>query len=148
MPPVWFKSIREHLKDSPMGDIMLLYQHIYNQLSRWDYCMRQDRLEQMADAREELNHISDNILPSGSGIDSGSRIELEFHKETIKISTSFHHMDEMGGYDGWTYHLITVTPSLSGGVNLKISGHDRNDIKDYLLDIFYGVLSSEYMRGE
>jgi hypothetical protein len=31
---------------------------------------------------------------------------------------------------------VTVTGSLLSGINLKISGRDRNQIKDYLHDMF------------
>jgi hypothetical protein len=52
-------------------------------------------------------------------------------------------MDDGGGYDGWTEHTITVTPSFRG-FDLTISGRDRNDIKDYLHQTFDHVLSAHY----
>jgi len=52
-------------------------------------------------------------------------------------------MNEHGFYDGWTEHRITVKPSLAFGFELTISGRDRNEIKDYLSDVFYLWLREE-----
>ena len=51
-------------------------------------------------------------------------------------------MDDAGFYDGWTGHTITITPSFSG-INLRISGPNRNDIKDYLYETFDYALSRD-----
>ena len=50
-------------------------------------------------------------------------------------------MDEHGGYDGWTEHKIIVTPSLVYGFELRVTGKDRNDIKDYIAEVMHGALS-------
>ena len=84
------------------------------------------------------------FLPSGSGFDNGTAIYLdESSADKIVLATSFHHMDEMGGYDGWTDHKITVKPSLVFGFTLSIGGRDRNQIKDYIADTFNACLSLE-----
>lgn len=76
-------------------------------------------------------------LPSGSGLDNGVRIDLERSKPNkIVFHTEFHHLNENGYYDGWTTHRIVVTPNF-GRFNLKITGRNRNQIKDYLYDLFY-----------
>ena len=80
----------------------------------------------------------------GAATDSGTTIDLESSSpDRIVLRTSFHHMDENGYYDGWSNHTIIVTPSLAFGFNLRITGRDRNQIKDYLADLFYSDLSSE-----
>jgi len=82
------------------------------------------------------------LLPSGSGIDSG--VAFDFEKSTgekLVFHFGFHHMDEMGGYDGWTDHTLTVKPSLHFGINLSISGRDRNQIKEYLHELFSCALT-------
>lgn len=76
-------------------------------------------------------------LPSGSGFDSGTSIDLDKSGgEKLVFDTSFHHMDENGFYDGWTQHTVTVTPSFVLGLRLRISGRDRNGIKDYIHESF------------
>jgi len=80
--------------------------------------------------------------PSGSGIDNGTKLDWERStEEKLVFQTSFHHMTE-GFYDGWTEHTVTVRPSFVFGVGVKVSGRNRNDIKDYLAEVF-GVWMQE-----
>lgn len=75
------------------------------------------------------------LLPHGSGIDTGIKLnEYETKKDKIYFDLSFHHMDENGYYDGWTDHNLIITPSLSDGYNIRITGRNRNNIKEYLYD--------------
>ncbi len=77
-----------------------------------------------------------DFLPSGCGWDCGTKIDLDSsHGEKIVLYGSFHHMNDGGYYDGWTEHTITVTPGFRS-LNLRISGRNRNDIKDYLYETF------------
>lgn len=82
-----------------------------------------------------------NLLPSGSGFDDGSKIDVDnSRKDKIIITTAFHHMDEHGGYCGWTDHKIIVTPDFDG-INIKVTGNNRNQIKEYIADTFYHCLT-------
>lgn len=88
-----------------------------------------------------LESIARELLPSGSGIDSGTAIDREKSTENrIVLGTSFHHMTD-GMYDGWTEHEIIVTPSLVNSIDVRVTGRNRNDIKDYLSDLFADVLT-------
>ena len=81
-------------------------------------------------------------LPSGSGIDSGVKFEIDKSTpEKLVFSVPFHHMDENGYYDGWTTYKITVKPSFWQGFDLKITGRDKNWTKNYLYDLFNKVFS-------
>jgi len=83
-------------------------------------------------------------LPSGSGWDQGTSIDLDNSTpDHIAFYGDFHHMDEHGGYDGWTAHRIYAKPSLQFGFVLRITGPDRNGIKDHLYEIFYEALAAE-----
>lgn len=80
-----------------------------------------------------------DLLPSGSGIDSGISIDLiNSTGEKIIIDSSFHAMNDSGYYDRWIDFSITVTPSLIHGISLKITGRfgKYQDIREYLYDIF------------
>lgn len=80
-------------------------------------------------------------LPSGSGIDSGTTIDVDASTtDRIVLRCSFHHMNDGGIYDGWTEHRIVVRPSFIGGIDLSIGGRDRNGIKEYLYDVFTQTL--------
>lgn len=97
------------------------------------------------DAQETLDYIQADILPSGSGFNSGCQIDLdESTAQRIVIRTSFHHMNETGYYSGWTDHRVTITPCLIWGHVLKISGKDKNGIKEYIGDVFANCLQSEF----
>lgn len=89
----------------------------------------------------EALDVIEGLLPKGSGIDAGTTIDR--NKTTankIVLTTSYHHMDENGYYDGWTDHEVIITPSFDG-IKIRITGKDRNNIKDYLRDLFHESLS-------
>lgn len=102
----------------------------YGWLHRWD---------------AQLDRIERNHLPRGSGIDGGTAIDREKSTEhKILLRTSFRHMTEDGMYDGWTDHLIVIEASLLSEFNVRsVSGRDRNDIKDYLAEVFDAALREE-----
>jgi len=96
-------------------------------------------------AEERLALIERKYLPSGSGIDAGCKVLVEESNENrLVIKTAFHHMNEVGYYDGWTHHKIIVTPSLIHGFDLRITGRDKNGIKEYLGQLFDHVLEQEF----
>ena len=78
-------------------------------------------------------------LPSGSGFDMGTELlQDESTNRKIVFKTSFHHMDEYGGYDGWTEHKVIITPAF-GGFHVKVTGRNKNGIKEYIADCFYSI---------
>lgn len=89
-----------------------------------------------------LNLVKEH-LPSGSGFDCGTRIELdECTDSKLVFVTSYHHMDEHGGYDGWTEHKVIITPAFHD-FDMKITGPNRNQIKEVIGDYFSADLSKE-----
>jgi hypothetical protein len=91
----------------------------------------------------ELRQIMKDFAPSGSGIDCGTTLASDSTAQKLIFDVSFHHMDKMGGYDGWTEHKVIVTPSLAMDYDLRITGKNRNDIKTYLYDVYSGFLSQQ-----
>jgi len=49
-------------------------------------------------------------------------------------------MDENGYYCGWSDHSIIITPSLAFGFDLRITGRNVRDIKDYMAEVFEFML--------
>lgn len=83
-------------------------------------------------------------LPSGSGFDNGTSIDLaKSDGNKIVLNTSFHHMNENGCYDGWTDHTVIVKPSLIHHFELDVKGRNRNDIKEYIYEVFANTLMRE-----
>lgn len=93
---------------------------------------------------DTLDRLAVRFLPSGSGFDAGSSLLFdESTPERLVFATSFHHMNDAGMYDGWTKHKVVVTPSLAFGFKLRVTGRDRNDIKNYIAECFQHDLSRE-----
>lgn len=126
-----------------------LIQHISSLLAQ--YHVNEKRLADIStaehakrwkdNAESNLLYLAKSALPHGSGIDYGTQIVIDASNESkIVLYTSFHHMDEHGGYDGWTEHKVIVTPSFQS-FDISISGRNRNGIKDYLYETFDGALN-------
>ena len=94
-----------------------------------------------------IDALENEHFPSGSGFDNGASLDLAVstHNKLV-ISTSFHHMNENGYYDGWTYHDVIVRPSLVFGFDLRITGRDRDGIKDYIAEVFHHALHVQVPR--
>jgi hypothetical protein len=93
---------------------------------------------------ERIKELVEEHLPSGSGFDAGSSIDLyESKPERLVFGTAFHHMSDHGYYVGWSEHNVIVTPSLLFGFNLRVTGRDRNQIKDYIGETFQHALDTE-----
>lgn len=91
-----------------------------------------------------LHTIEANNLPSGSGFDAGTTINLERSgRERIVLDVSYHHMNGQGVYDKWSEHSIIVYPTFDS-FKLRITGRNINHIKDYLDDVFSNVLMELY----
>lgn len=93
------------------------------------------------------DHINKMLesLPHGSGIDAGVDFSWEASRpERLVFEFGFHHMDEHGGYDGWTAHLLVLKPSFTG-IDMKITGRDRNQIKDYLYQVFHETFFFDHL---
>ena len=91
--------------------------------------------------RTLLEKLVREHMPSGSGVDDGTKIDLEKSAgEKLVFITRFHHMNEAGYYTKWTNHVVTVTPSLAFEITLSIGGFNHNGIKDHLGDLFYSAL--------
>lgn len=123
---------------------MKLYQFLAQQMSRVKYLEDHNRHAYAADVVSQLKELTKAELPRGSGFDNGSQLNYENTKtDRLVINTAFHHMDEHGSYDGWTEHTVIVTPSLLYGFELRVTGRNRNMIKEYISDVFHGVLNEE-----
>ncbi len=127
-----------------MGAIKPLYTRIAYLVAAIENCKKSGNVEWQDTHTDRLTRLVADKMPSGSGIDNGTKIDLYRSKpEKLVFCTSFHHTDPHGSYDGWTEHTIFVTASLLGGPHLRIVGSNRNEIKEYLHDVFYEVLCTE-----
>lgn len=91
-----------------------------------------------------LDFVMGSLMPSGSGIDSGTKLDPDSTPDKLVFIVDFHVMDENGYYDGWLEFKVTVRASLAQGFEMKISGRDRNGIKEMLQEVYHHALSQEY----
>lgn len=125
---------------------MKLYQWIAQQLARVRNLTDTDRpggvdLAQASEAKEHILMRVHQYMPSGSGFDNGTTLDLtRSNANRLVFFTAFHHMDEHGGYDGWTDHEVWVSPDLCFDFTLRVTGRDRNQIKDLIHENFNHVL--------
>ena len=121
---------------------MKLYQKIASLLKSIESCRNTGNKEWEANHAATLEDLMEE-MPSGSGVDSGTKLLDNSTPDRLVFQADFHHMDENGFYDGWTEHQIIVTPSLAYGFNVRITGRNRNEIKDYLADLFNHIFNME-----
>jgi hypothetical protein len=115
-----------------------LYQHIAVRLEAMQSCSDEWK-DKHTDSIESLVL---GYMPSGSGIDAGTKLSFEDSTPNKLVFVfSYHHMDSNGYYDGWTDYKLIVTPSLSFGMDMRITGRDRNDVKEYLYQTFEYALN-------
>lgn len=105
-------------------------------------CQRSNNLEWYERHGAALKVLVDR-LPSGSGWDLGTAYQEEQSTASKLVFTgAFHHMNDVGMYSAWTEHTITARMSFLG-LDVTVSGRDRNDVKEYLAEMFHAALSEE-----
>jgi hypothetical protein len=120
---------------------MKTYQKLATTIDALINCIEKGNAQWQENHETTIEKIMERA-PHGSGFDSGTKIDLKNSTgEKIIFTTSFHHMNDGGYYDGWTEHTITVRPSMRFGFTMTISGRDRNDTKDFISECFESFLS-------
>lgn len=124
-----------------------LYQKLACLILAHHNCIASGNTEWRDRHEDSISAIIKQFMPSGSGIDSGTSLDLDaclrHPGERLVFTAPFHHMNENGMYDGWTSHTVIVTPSLWSEFDIRITGKDRNDIKKYLHEVFHHALTLE-----
>lgn len=117
--------------------------HIYSCAVARDNCTDTNNSDWYDRHDARLYALVNEFLPSGSGFDNGtSLLDWCNRKQRVRFKTSFHHMNDVGIYCGWTDHIITVRPAFDG-LTVDVGGRNANGIKGYIQNVFYTVLSSK-----
>lgn len=123
---------------------MKLYQKLAHLAQARVNCEKSGNIEWYDNHTERAEALVKEHMPSGAGWDCGTQLAwYASTPEKLVFCGSYHHMNDAGMYDGWTEHTIFVTPSLANGFSLRISGQNRNDIKEVIHQWFYDALSVE-----
>lgn len=124
-----------------MALLTTVAEHIASLVDARRTCQARGNTEWYDKHGERLKALVDR-LPSGAGWDLGTVLQEDLSGPRKLVFTgSYHHMNDGGYYDGWTEHTITVRPSFLG-LEITISGRDRNQIKEYLFDLFHEALAA------
>lgn len=119
----------------------MLYQLLASLVQARINCAKSGNVEWFDRHTERARELVKRHMPSGSGFDSGTTLDLDRSApERLVFKADYHHMNDGGFYDGWTRHEVIVTPSLASGFSLRITGRDRNEFKDYAHEVFYSSL--------
>jgi hypothetical protein len=107
-------------------------------------CIASGNKEWQDKHEDALHRIQKMLLPSGSGIDNGTKIDLDkTNGSKVVLTFGFHFMNENGFYDGWGDFEAVIRPAFNG-LDILIKGRDRDQIKDYLYEVFGHCLGMEY----
>jgi hypothetical protein len=121
-----------------------LYAELALLLSAIENCRKSGNDEWALVHREKAEGLVKAYMPSGGGFDAGTHLDVSCSSaDKLIFNTSFHHMTGEGFYDGWTSHDVIVTPSLAFGIEVRVSGRNRNDIKDFIHSAFHDALTLE-----
>ena len=115
-------------------------QRHYN-LSKMANVLRDVPAQERADnCRFSMGGLED-FLPSGAGFDNGTDIVLERSGLTqVFLTTSFHHMNDVGFYTQWSSHDVIIRPRFGLGFEITVRGRNVREIKDYIADTFTAAL--------
>ena len=123
-----------------------LYKAIISAVIARSNCEKMGNHEWFERHSERIEKLIKDHMPSGSGIDSGTTIDLDKCKvNQLVFGSSYHMMDENGFYCGWIDFTVTVTGSLLNDFDLNIKGpfsrfKAADGLSDYLYDVFYWSL--------
>lgn len=123
--------------------IRKFYQEIASLLTAIENCETSQNHEWRDRHHTRLECICEKYLPSGSGIDNGTKLaESSSHPNHLVFTFGYHHHGEHG-YTGWSDYKVSITPSLAHGINLTITGRNTNGVKEYLTDTFMEAMRKE-----
>ncbi len=114
-----------------------LYQEFAARIGARIICIAEGNTEWEVKHQDVCQDLTRELMPCGSGIDNGTTIDIDDSSNNkLVFRMAYHHMNEGGYYDGWSEHSIIVMPDLASGFTLRITGRDRNQIKEYLYDVY------------
>jgi hypothetical protein len=123
---------------------MKLYQELARLINAIENCRKANNLDWLNKHLERFDALVKEHMPHGSGFDCGTSFDEDNSTPNrLVFHASFHHMNNNGYYDGWTSHSIIVTPDLGFGFDLRVTGCNRRDIKDYIAETFHETLDRD-----
>lgn len=123
-----------------------MYRELARLLAAQENCRKSNNSEWEDKHGESIARLM-QWFPSGSGIDNGTKLDDSSTSERLVFTFGYHHMNEGGYYDGWTEHTLIVKSSLQWEIDTRITGRNRNDIKEYLHEIYHRTLTAQVWQS-
>lgn len=101
---------------------------------RLQYEQKHGTAEKAEEIYDCLTAFIEDTAPSGSGFDCGTKL-ISVTPQKLVLNTDFHHLNDDGFYDGWTHHKVIITAAFDS-YDMRITGHNKNNIKEYIGDVF------------
>ena len=118
-----------------------VYKQIASVFMAYSHCVHSGNNEWIEKHEKRLNDIMENYMPSGSGFDVGICFDFEKSKDNrLVLQSSYHLMNEHGGYDGWIDFEIIIKPSLAFVFTIDVKGpfsrlkSRYTMLKDYIIE--------------
>ena len=122
---------------------MPLYQALARTVLARKNCIILNNHEGFTQQTARLHELA-KLLPNGSGIDNGTKIDASASRgDRLVFNLDFHHMNDHGVYTVWTKYRIYIIPDLATDFVVRIVGRNINSIKDDLRDVFFHALRQE-----
>jgi len=135
-------------RKTPKNRKVVFYKAIANTVNARKNCIESNNEEWIEKHENSIDRFND-MLPSGCGIDTGTKIDLDNSgRDKIVLYSSYHVMDENGFYTHWIDFDVTVKASLLFDIDINVRGKfGRNqDIKEYLTELYADVLHTEILQ--
>lgn len=116
-----------------------LYRELATLVTAIHNCERSGNTEWELKHTERLEELCKNYLPSGSGFDNGTHVDVKMcAADKLQLHAGYHRMDENGMYDGWLDLKIVIRPAFND-FRLRVYGIQVNSdpgLREYVEDVF------------
>lgn len=118
---------------------MKLYQKLATLVAARLNCIKAGNEEWAVKHEDSIKDLAKTHLPRSAGFDAGSSVRFgESTGERLVIDTAYVNANRK-----WTFHRITITPTLRGDFNIVTTGRNP-DVREYILDTFDLALNQEH----
>jgi hypothetical protein len=125
----------------------LLYNSPASKIAAIENCRTSGNIEEIARHTAAILYLVERYMQADAGIEHGTCIDFSNSNQNhIVFDTRFDHTPE-GSYSAcWTRHKVIVTPALVCDFDIRITGRDRNGVKEDLREMFDEALRTVVTR--
>ena len=126
---------------------MKLYQQLARSVDARLRCLNAEPVNDFGlDIHEKKIEDIEALLPSGSGINTGTKVDIDRSTgQKLILYAGYDVMSEYGYYTGVIDFEVIVKPDLMFDFDIRIAGRfgKHQDIKEYLDEVYYDALDQD-----